>query len=553
MAGLTTPTSLARLLPEAADRRPDHPAVVEPGATVSWAEADDRAGRLAAALVDAGVGAGDRVGVHCRKGVDGFVAMHAAVRIGAAAVPLDPGASPAYLAQVCALAGCRVVVTHEPCRTTARGLVAPSEGEPEGRAETGGGAGVTTLVGIGPAGTSPSGAVPTGARHVGPDHIASLDPAPPASVTPETPAYLITTSGSTGRPKSICHTHASALGHIAFALVAYDFNPDDRFADIAPHHFDISTPAVWVTPTLAATNVVVPEPHQMLPASAAELVERERVTVWYSVPYLLTQLHQRGGLEERDLTSLRWVLFGGEVFPPGILAALMGRLPGARFSNVYGPAEVNMCAVHHLDRPPDDDEPVPIGRPVDPVEIRLVDLDDANGDGPAPADGTRGEVLVRGPATMAGYWERPELTARSVVIDDDGRWYRTGDVAWRRDDGNLVFAGRRDHQVKVRGHRIELEAVEAVMEDVAGVAFAVAAVARDGQGGDVVVAGVAGTGTVGPDPDDLRRSMVNHLPAYALPQAFLEVHSAPTTGSGKLDRRSLRAEVAERYVGGERS
>ncbi len=512
--------NLAGLVAEAADRRGDHPAIVDPNRPVlTWTEADRRTGQMAAALIEVGVAPGDRVGVHFRKSAEAWMAMHAVVRIGAVAVPLDPTASADYLATICALTSSRVVLSHQACSATASALAEDPA------------AGVERLVST--------------------DELVSLDPVPPIDeIDPDQPAYLITTSGSTGTPKSICHTHASALGHIRFALDGYDFTAHDRFADIAPNHFDISTLALWVAPVLGATNVVVPEPYQMLPASAAQLVEQERITVWYSVPYLLVQLHQRGGIDERDLSSLRHVLFGGEVFPPGVLADLMARLPDARFSNVYGPAEVNMCTLHHLTEPPGPDQPIPIGEPVTPVEVRLTDPEGQPQlveQTPEPARGSLGEILVSGPATMAGYWERPDLNAECFV-DEAKRWYRTGDLAWREPGGELVFAGRRDHQVKVRGHRVELESIEATIEDLDGVVFAVAAVAPGDGGGDVVIVGMKTDEGDVPSAADLRPLVVSHLPTYALPAAVLALDSTPQTGSGKLDRRSLRTMAVDRFV-----
>lgn len=530
MAPLTTPTNLSRILSDAAERRGLHPAIVDVDTTMSWIEADQRAGRIAATLREVGVGRGDRVGVHLRKSTDAYLAMHAVVRIGAVAVPLDPTAAPPYLAQVCRLSDCRVVLTHDRCAPSAHRLGAEAD--------------LRVIVGIEAA--EPS--APTVA-YVGADAIDAASAVSPVACTVDEPSYLITTSGSTGTPKSMCHTHGSALGHVRFMLDSFDFHGEDRFADIAPNHFDISTPALWVASTLAATVVVVPEPHQMLPASAAQLAEQERITIWYSVPYLLVQLYNRGNIDERDLTALRWVLFGGEVFPPGVLGRLMGKLPGARFANCYGPAEVNICTVHQLSEPPDPTEPVPVGRPVPPTVIKLVATDD-DGRHEVVADGDQGEIWVNGPTMMRGYWDRPDLTDPVMVDDADGRWYRTGDVGWYRPDGTLMFAGRRDHQVKVRGHRIELESIEAVMEDIRGVEFAVAAVARGEDGGDVIVAGVAMADGADPEPGALRQLMINHLPAYAIPTTFLPVSSKPTTGSGKLDRRQLRAAVVDRHVEG---
>jgi acyl-CoA synthetase (AMP-forming)/AMP-acid ligase II len=226
----------------------------------------------------------------------------------------------------------------------------------------------------------------------------------------------------------------------------------------------------------------------------------------------------------------------------------MERLPAARFVNVYGPAEVNACTIHHLPAAAavavaDD---VPIGRPV-PIdeaggtEVRVVDPDETG----------RGELWVRSPTMMKGYWRRPDLDSGVFVDDGDGRWYRTGDLGWRRHDGELVFAGRLDHQVKVRGHRIELEAVESVLEEQPGVAGAVAAVVRTPGGDDSLIAGLIAAPGRSYDPDDLLRSARERLPAYALPTRLLAVEelvdTLPTTGSGKLDRRSLRARLVEAH------
>lgn len=528
MRSLTTPaTALSQLLMAAADRDPSGIAVRDQGASISWAGAAERCGQMSEALRQVGVGRGDRVGVHHRKSADGFLAMHAVVRCGAIAVPLDPTAPIGYLGEVCRLADCRVLLTHSACRQSALQLAQVAD--------------LAALIGLDP----PDDVARPESVFVSPADLITLDSRSPAAVDSDDPAYLITTSGSTGRPKSICHTHRSALAYVDFKLEAYDFGPEDRIGDIAPNHFDISTLALWVSPAVGATNIVVPEPYQMLPASLSQLAADEAITVWYSVPYLLTQMLQRGSLADRDLSALRWVLFGGEVFPPGVLAELMAEIPGAQFSNVYGPAEVNACAVYHLQGPPQGHEPVPIGAPVAETEIRLVEAG-ATTAGQPVVDGGQGEIWVKGPTMMTGYWGHTDEQKSLIVDEPDGRWYRTGDLAWCRPDGQVVFAGRVDHQVKVRGHRIELEAIEAVLEDAEDVDYAVATVARADDGSDVVIAGVIGDHA--PEPDRLRTRVANRLPAYAVPTTFLPVQSMPTTGSGKLDRRALRTALVDQYL-----
>jgi non-ribosomal peptide synthetase component F len=305
--------------------------------------------------------------------------------------------------------------------------------------------------------------------------IAAAPAAAPVPVDPADPAYIIYTSGSTGRPKGIVHTHRSALAYAVAASVGYELGSDDRMVNIAPLHFDQSTFELYAAAIVGAAVIVVPDPVMRFPASVATLVEAERATVWYSVPHLLMQMVARGALAERDLSSLRWILFGGEVFPPGQLAELMALIPSARVSNVYGPAEVNQCTRHDLDAPPTGDDPVPIGRAWDAARVRVVALDGPISAARPVSPGEPGVLLVATDTMMAGYWGRDDLTAASTVVDDGVRWYVTGDLVVENPSGDLVFLGRVDNQVKIRGHRIELEAIDAVLADVEGV--------TDGNGG----------------------------------------------------------------------
>jgi amino acid adenylation domain-containing protein len=522
---------LGELLPRAADRAAGGLAVRDQGRSITWAEAAHRAGQLGAALRDTGVQPGERVGVHYRKCADAFLAMHAVVQQGAIAVPLDPTAPGDYLATVVDSTDCSVVLTHAPCAKSALGI---------GHARP-----MRAIIGVDPPDEQRS----DGCRWVGPTEIESLDSASPRFVDRHDLAYILTTSGSTGRPKGISHSHHSALAWVDFINDAYDIGPHDRVSDIAPNHFDISTLALWHSPAVGAANVVVGEGHQMLPASLAELTATERISIWYSVPYLLTQMLTRGNLDKHDLSALRWVIFGGEVFPPKVLAALMAHAPSAVFSNIYGPAEVNSVTAYHLTTPPTGDVPVPAGVAFDATEIRIIDPETADPDRPV-ATGVTGEIWARTETMMVGYWNRPDLNAATIVLDAAGRrWYRTGDIGYFDDRGELIFLGRRDHQVKVRGHRIELEAIESILEDLPGVANAVASVARPGDGADVVVAGIVAKPDTSIDEADVRRSVAARLPAYAIPAAIYPLtDSLPTTGSGKIDRRTLRAELAARHL-----
>jgi L-proline---[L-prolyl-carrier protein] ligase len=502
------PQVIGDLLESQARVRGDDEALTDGTARLTWREYRDGAARLASALAARDVGPGDRVGVHLPKSADSFVAVHAIVRLGAVVVPVDWFAPQRYVAEVLSDAGAEVVVS----TASGRRLEALREA-----------AGVRDVV-------DPSSDA---------DRRAA---APVAGARPSDPAYIVYTSGSTGRPKGIVHTHASALAYARRAAETYGLTADDRLANIAPLHFDQSTFELYAAPLVGAAVLVVPDGVLRFPASLSELVARERITVWYSVPFAISQLTSRGALDDRDLGALRWVLFGGEPFPPAALAEAMRRLPGVRFSNVYGPAEVNQCTHHHLDAPPSGDEQVPIGRPWADTEILVVDGSDH-----VVVPGETGELLVSTDTMMSGYWGRPDLTAASTTVRADAgatrRWYRTGDLVRERDDGLLVFIGRVDHQVKVRGHRIELEAVEGVIGEEPGIDACAVLVERGAA--DRLVALVA------PSPSrsvrhSLQARMSDRLPRYAIPTEVLGVASLPRTGVGKVDRRAARAELDRR-------
>ncbi len=494
--------------------------------SVDWSGYVDRVARLAGALIEAGARPGDRIGIRLSKSVESFVAVHAVLRAGAVMVPLDPLAPVAHSINVLTDAGAEMLVTDG--RTT----------EVEQ---------LVTGAALGAVVTPKSDAapnVPDGVDAIVRSRIETTEPAAAVRVGPDDPAYIIYTSGSTGGPKGIVHSHRSALAYARTAADVYGLTLSDRLANIAPLHFDQSTFELYAAPLVGAAVIVVPDPILRFPASLSELIESQRATVWYSVPYLLGLLSTRGALDARDLSALRWVLFGGESFPPGQLAQLMQQLPSARFSNVYGPAEVNQCSMYHLSTPPAEDDPVPIGRAWPAAEFRIVvaDHDDPTTARLVPR-GEPGVLMVHTATMMSGYWNR----ASEAIVELAGeRWYVTGDLVVERPDGNLVFLGRTDNQIKLRGHRIELESIDAVLGDIDDVAEGTVVVRRPVEGDDSLVVLVVlrsesddHASSLAGVHDELRR----RLPRYAVPAEVLEVHSLPRTGTGKIDRNAATLQL----------
>jgi amino acid adenylation domain-containing protein len=277
-------------------------------------------------------------------------------------------------------------------------------------------------------------------------------------------AYIIYTSGSTGEPKGIMHTHASGLSYARMAADLYELTNDDVLSNFPPLHFDQSTFDYFSGPLVGATTVIIPEEHRLLPASLSQLMQDERMTVWYSVPFALIQLLLRGALEERDLSSLRWIIFGGEPFPVKYLRALQGLLPDAIFSNNYGPAETNQVMFYHV--PPldsDFDQQIPIGTLCPNMDCMVVD-----DNGEQVHLGDVGELLMRTPTMMDGYWDGADLNERAFFTQERTgglreRYYRTGDLVQLRADGMYDFLGRKDRQIKTRGYRVELDEIESVL------------------------------------------------------------------------------------------
>ena len=304
----------------------------------------------------------------------------------------------------------------------------------------------------------------------------------------------------------------------------------------------MSTLGFLAGPYAGATTVIVPEGHTKFPASLSQLLEEERATVLYCVPYALSQLLAGGVLEKRDLGALRWVLFGGEPPVPKDIYALAEHWPGARFVNVYGPAEVNQCTSHEILRPFEEDveQPVPIGGAWGETECLVLD-------GEAEVEpGGSGELVVHSSTMMRGYWGKFDDPSPFYVAPASGkRFYRTGDIVSSDKEGVLHYVGRKDRQVKIRGYRVELDAVEGALLSHPEVADGAVVVFRRGDA-TVEIAAVA---VLAQDSQvrapELLRHLEARLPRYALPFEIRTVENVPRTPAGKVDRRTVLELVSD--------
>lgn len=498
-------------------------AIVEPGrGEVTYAELDALVTATADRLARAGVRRGDRVGLYARRSVDVVAAMLATLRVGAAYVPVDPSAPSARNAGIHADCGVRLTLIEERYLEPYRGALAAL-----------GSAHVATAS-IGSAGLG------AGLRSWLARDLDTLAPAPATPSGPPDLAYILYTSGSTGRPKGVSITHENAAVFVAWCHAVLRPTVDDRFANHAQFHFDVSVLDVYTSLTSGAALVLVPDEVGKHAASAAALLAAERITVWYSAPSILAQMAGLGTLPDLDLSALRVIAFAGEVFPIDALKRLKAQVPRPRYLNLYGPTETNVCTFYELPRTFDDaTRPFPIGLPCAHYVAKVVDPE-----GRAVARGVEGELLVRGPGVMAGYWGRPDLTAeRTISPEDDGpAWYRTGDIVTELPDGNLVYVGRRDRMIKLRGYRVELGEIEVRLHEHPQIDEA-AVVVDASDDGPSLHAHVATRNGTRLSLLQLKAFCGERLPAYMIPEKFHFHASLPRTSTDKVDYPRLRGLV----------
>ncbi|GAA2062033.1 non-ribosomal peptide synthetase [Williamsia deligens] len=463
---------------------PDSVAVADGSESVTYRELERRSAAIASDLRSAGARPGGRVAVAMPRGVDLVTVMLAVARSGAAAVPLDVEAPAERLRFIVGDAAPDVLVVTEETRST---VPVPAD--------------VSVYV-------------------VGSE--AARPVSPPVLPDAASPAYLIYTSGSTGAPKAVEMAHSSVTA--MFAAAADHLDLDDQvwtlFHSIA---FDFSVWEMWGALAHRGRLVVVDGDARRDPQRLADLIRVQRVTLLSQTPsafYALT-----GSVDVAAL-PLRSVVFGGEALD----VRRVPELPAIRLINMYGITETCVHVTAH--RVTADSVGV-IGRPLAGLTVALLDRFLR----PVP-DGVVGEMYVAGVQLALGYAGRPALTALRFVATATGeRMYRSGDLAYRDADGDLVYVGRADQQVSVRGYRVELGEVDHALRSVDGVTDAAAAVGPDATGRELLVAAVVTRRAV--TDDEIRDAAGRLVPGYMIPARLVRVESTPVTVNGKVDRAAV--------------
>lgn len=490
---------LHHLFEQQAARSPGAVALRFDGGTMTYAELDLRASRLAAALRDRGVRAETLVGMGCERSPEMFVALLGIMKAGGAYVPLDLEAPAARLADVLGQCGDPPVVTTDSARRTmpwvAEKDVVYTDRLP-GR------------------------------------YRARRDP---AVVGPDNLVYVIFTSGSTGRPKGVMTEHAPVVNRLRWMIDNHPLGPGDTVLHKTPVFFDVSVWEIFWPLSVGATLVIARPGGHRDADYLVRTVQDRGVTVAHFVPSMLYAFLEHPHVSR--CTSLTRVYCSGEALTTALQERFFDRL-GGRLYNLYGPTETAIEVSHWSCVP--GSATVPIGHPIDNARLYVLD----EWQRPVP-DGQPGELVIAGLPVARGYLGRPDLTAEVFLEDPFGppgdRMYRSGDRVLRRADGALEYLGRLDGQVKLRGQRIELGEVEACLHGHQWVNRAVVALKSAGEADQRLV------GYVVPVPGTeasaveaaLRAHARDWLPGYMIPSVFVVVDRIPLNPAGKVDRDAL--------------
>ncbi|AUX42318.1 NRPS protein [Sorangium cellulosum] len=514
--GRDSVSCLHELFEAQAARTPGRTALVFEGESLTYAELNRKANKLAHHLRRHGVGPDTVVAVVAERSVELVVALYGVLKAGGAYLPIDPTYPEGRIRVLLEDAASPVLLTQEKWRSALPGTSAQ----------------VVRLDADWSAIEAESDDNP---RLVsGPDHL----------------AYVIYTSGSTGRPKGVENSHCGIVNRLLWMLEDTGLGEQDVVLQKTPYTFDVS---VWelFAPLLCGARLVVavPEGHRD-PAYLAEVIEAHAITTVHFVPSMLQVFLE--SVDARKCRSLRRVICSGEALSRELQERFFSKLGehAPELQNLYGPTEAAVDVTSWRCRRDDSHASVPIGKPVANTRIHLLDGELR----PVPV-GVAGELYIGGVQVARGYLKRPALTAERFIPDPfsrtpGARLYRTGDLGRYRADGEIEYLGRIDFQVKLRGLRIELGEIEAALLASAEVREAAVLLREDRPGDPRLVAYVVPRSERSVDVEALRRSLELALPSYMVPSAFVVMPALPVTTSGKLDRKALPAPELEAQESG---
>lgn len=485
-------------------------AAVEEDRCFSRLEIDRRANRLAEHLVfDHGILPGDHIALILTPGVEMVITLLAILKAGAAYIPIDPDAPQQRALFMIEDAGARVVLVSQEHTLL--------------KATTGQAPKATT-------GQARYFDIPSADD----DFWQSGTGIPLPSPAPASLAYAIYTSGSTGVPKGVMIDHEAVVARIDWLWKAYRFHPGDRFLQKTPYYFDVSVFELWLPMCCGCEMVLAPGEARYDPRLILRYLSKHAVTAVNFVPGVysafLDVLQDRRNA--RGLGALNQVFASGEALLPSV-AQRHHQLLSAALINLYGPTETTVDVTWYNTSP--GETSMPIGKPVSNVQLYIL-----NGKADLMPPHCIGEIGIGGAGLARGYINDPEKTADRFInnpFDPGRKLYRTGDLGRWLLDGNMEYLGRKDHQVKIRGHRIELGEIENILLGLEDIEEAAVVVRTDKLGSDQLVAFIVSPLEL--SASTLRSYLTGRLPGYMIPSWFFQLDSMPKTASGKVDRKAL--------------
>lgn len=353
--------------------------------------------------------------------------------------------------------------------------------------------------------------------------------------------YGIFTSGSTGTPKGITVSHRAVIDFITHFTEIFGIDEKDRIGNQAPFDFDVSVKDIYSAVMTGAALVLIPRQLFSVPAALLDYLCEKKATVLIWAVSALTMISSLGGFKYRIPSDVRKVMFSGEVMPANQLACWQEALPEAEFVNLYGPTEITCnCTYYPVQKVPGEGEKLPIGKAFPGRRVFL--LNEEGGEIREPEQA--GEICVAGESLSLGYYHNPAETEKSFQerIFPDGRkerYYRTGDLGFLGKDGNLYFSGRKDFQIKFNGHRIELEEIERLLDQMQGIEKSCCVT-------DHRKTCLAAFYMGKVMPGEIRLWLKKRLPGYMVPRKIFQTEKLPLTKNGKTDRKALQKRLEDR-------
>lgn len=353
------------------------------------------------------------------------------------------------------------------------------------------------------------------------------------------PLYVLFTSGSTGVPKGVVVCHRSVINYGEWLCSTFGFDENTVFGNQTPFYFSMSVLDIYATICSGATLYIVPQMLFSFPIRLLEFLKEKEVNTIYWVPSALNIVANVGALEFVEISSLKKILFAGEVMPTKQLNIWRKHLPNALYANLFGPTEITDIGIYYiLDRDFTDDEPIPIGNACDNVGILILD-EEGNS---ISEVGKTGELLIRGSFLAHGYYNNPSKTAEVFIQNPLNNSYpetvyKTGDLVYWNDKNELIYASRKDFQIKHMGNRIELGEIEAALSAQEGVDMCCCLYKGTSDQIIAVYVGIAETKV-------LRKNLMMKLPRYMLPNVYHKLDKMPLNMNGKIDRSFLKEKYA---------